>query len=245
MARRGFTLIELLVVIAIIAILAAILFPVFAQAKAAAKKTACLSNTKQIGLASYMYITDYDGSYPQVKRSSSQPDVDDADGSIEDPDYGSVFAIIFPYTGGGKIVDEDLSTQKLFACPSDSNPWGKGCKEINPEAPPIASYLINGFYVWGLNESGVDQPASSIYFAERRSEMENGVEQFCDDIYHPWFNLNNPVAPENEMDPFTGAIATHRHTNLANYVFAEGHVKSLHWEQTYSATVNMHSPRQP
>ncbi|MGV3618842.1 MAG: prepilin-type N-terminal cleavage/methylation domain-containing protein [Fimbriimonas sp.] len=58
--KRGFTLIELLVVIAIIAILAAILFPVFSQAKAAAKKTANVSNLKQIGLATVMYSTDYD-----------------------------------------------------------------------------------------------------------------------------------------------------------------------------------------
>src|SRR5713226_5282432 len=59
-ARKGFTLIELLVVIAIIAILAAILFPVFAQAKEAAKKTSCLSNTKQFNLASIMYSGDVD-----------------------------------------------------------------------------------------------------------------------------------------------------------------------------------------
>ena len=60
--KRAFTLIELLVVIAIIAVLAAILFPVFAQAKAAAKKTACLSNEKQIGLAAAMlYMNDNDG----------------------------------------------------------------------------------------------------------------------------------------------------------------------------------------
>src|SRR3954469_16697877 len=64
--RSGFTLIELLVVIAIIAILAAILFPVFAQAKAAAKKTACLSNTKQIGISLYMYLTDSDDALPMA-----------------------------------------------------------------------------------------------------------------------------------------------------------------------------------
>jgi prepilin-type N-terminal cleavage/methylation domain-containing protein/prepilin-type processing-associated H-X9-DG protein len=64
MTRKAFTLIELLVVIAIIAILAAILFPVFAQAKAAAKKSACLSNNKQIGNALMMYASDYDDFYP-------------------------------------------------------------------------------------------------------------------------------------------------------------------------------------
>jgi len=62
--RSGFTLIELLVVIAIIAILAAILFPVFAQAREQARKTACLSNLKQIGLASNMYVQDYDETFP-------------------------------------------------------------------------------------------------------------------------------------------------------------------------------------
>src|SRR5262245_7471887 len=61
---RGFTLIELLVVIAIIAILAAILFPVFAQARASARKTACLSNMKQLGLALQQYATDYEGYMP-------------------------------------------------------------------------------------------------------------------------------------------------------------------------------------
>jgi prepilin-type N-terminal cleavage/methylation domain-containing protein len=62
--RKGFTLIELLVVIAIIAILAAILFPVFAQARAKARQATCLSNIKQIGLAAMMYLQDYDETFP-------------------------------------------------------------------------------------------------------------------------------------------------------------------------------------
>ena len=67
--RSGFTLIELLVVIAIIAILAAILFPVFAQARAKARQTACLSNGKQLGLGKVQYVQDYDGVYPPAQQA--------------------------------------------------------------------------------------------------------------------------------------------------------------------------------
>jgi len=75
--KKAFTLIELLVVIAIIAILAAILFPVFAQAKAAAKKTAALSNQKQISTSMFLYTSDYDDIYPRnddcIARSALNP----------------------------------------------------------------------------------------------------------------------------------------------------------------------------
>src|SRR5262249_45468340 len=101
-ARRGFTLIELLVVIPIIAFLAAILFPVFAQARESARKISCLSNMRQIGMATRMYSQDYDEKYPQTKAwSTSQPQIDDADGGREDPDLGSIFDFILPYTGQG------------------------------------------------------------------------------------------------------------------------------------------------
>lgn len=70
--RFGFTLIELLVVIAIIAILAAILFPVFAQARAKARQTACLSNLKQLGSAFQMYLSDYDEQLPLAAYATAQ-----------------------------------------------------------------------------------------------------------------------------------------------------------------------------
>jgi prepilin-type N-terminal cleavage/methylation domain-containing protein len=70
--QSGFTLIELLVVIAIIAILAAILFPVFAQARAKARQAACISNTKQCGLACLQYVQDYDECYPPAEAWDPQ-----------------------------------------------------------------------------------------------------------------------------------------------------------------------------
>jgi len=73
MGRRGFTLIELLVVIAIIAILAAILFPVFARAREKARQSSCLSNEKQIAIAILMYAQDYDEMLPKYRQDSASP----------------------------------------------------------------------------------------------------------------------------------------------------------------------------
>ena len=246
----GFTLIELLVVIAIIAILAAILFPVFAQAKEAAKKTQCLSNFRQIGVALEMYNQDSDFTYPQSKMTDAQPDLDDADGSIEEPDNGSIFAKMLPYTGhGGSSTEDSMFRQKLFACPDDPTPFDQSCPDVvNIGGPHVISYLINGWFVWGLNESQVTQTAKTIDFAERHSEPSgNPLAPFCDDIYHPWFFPPiNANAPANEMDELTGAISTRRHSGGANYEFCDTHAKYRKWKQTFdpSINVNQHSPYQ-
>lgn len=93
---RGFTLIELLVVIAIIAILAGILFPVFAQARESARQTSCLSNTKQLATATLMYLQDYDETFPMSVYSPRLPQV------------VAVYDAIEPY----------LKNQGILVCPS-------------------------------------------------------------------------------------------------------------------------------
>src|SRR5579884_3221108 len=111
---RGFTLIELLVVIAIIAILAGLLFPVFGRAKASAKNTACLSNLKQIGTSISLYMSDYDGIFPNAIDASDRytPQIWDAFPSFKDriPYMPLLSDVLQPY----------LKNHEVFHCPSDS-----------------------------------------------------------------------------------------------------------------------------
>src|ERR1700761_7129127 len=117
--QKAFTLIELLLVIAIIAILAAILFPVFAQAKAAAKKTVCLANTNQIGIALMLYLNDYDDVYPEEHPPTGNPAVDDAQGQLEGVDYGSPMLKILPY-----VSSQFVNKTDIYFCPMDPDPHG-------------------------------------------------------------------------------------------------------------------------
>jgi len=120
--KSAFTLIELLVVIAIIAILAAILFPVFAQAREKARSASCLSNEKQIGLGLMMYTQDYDETYPtayQYKNNTATTNGGSSGGYIH---YTSV---VHPY----------VKNEQVWVCPSDPN------KGIRPDNAPCASWL--------------------------------------------------------------------------------------------------------
>jgi prepilin-type N-terminal cleavage/methylation domain-containing protein len=103
--KKAFTLIELLVVIAIIAILAAILFPVFAQAKAAAKKTACLSNNKQINTAMHIYLADNDDTLPPAYTYN----LPNGPGSLDDSGINHWSGVMRPY----------VKNWDMFRCPDD------------------------------------------------------------------------------------------------------------------------------
>lgn len=188
LSKKAFTLIELLVVIAIIAILAAILFPVFAQAKEAAKKTSCLSNEKQLSLGVLMYQNDFDDSYPQGTGAWSF-----FNGSSSGSFWGDTnWAVVtLPY----------IKSLGILGCPDDS----KGSK-VDPNtawAGIMMSYAVNGLIVpWQPSESGqyckglmcedtmsggpdgksvnegtVHQPASVIMLSEAHSDALSGPNQ--------------------------------------------------------------------
>ncbi|MEN6302422.1 MAG: prepilin-type N-terminal cleavage/methylation domain-containing protein [Armatimonadia bacterium] len=120
--RRGFTLIELLVVIAIIAILAAILFPVFAKAREKARQSSCLSNVKQLAIATLAYVQDYDETFPAHQRQGMST---------------TVQTQIQPY----------LKNLQLWVCPSASAQYYYYWD--NPTATS-AVYGIQGSYGWNL-----------------------------------------------------------------------------------------------
>src|SRR4028119_916482 len=103
--RLGFTLIELLVVIAIIAILAAILFPVFARARANARKASCLSNEKQVGLGILQYTQDYDETYPTGMTEGISPE----GATVRGTGWAGQ---IYPY----------VKSAQVFVCPDDQTP---------------------------------------------------------------------------------------------------------------------------
>lgn len=130
--RRGaFTLIELLVVIAIIAILAAILFPVFAQAKAAAKKTACISNLKNIGLGFQIYLPDYDDVWPLWTKEMNQPS------GVYFLPRNMYQGILEPYIKNGvNLTTGEL--KDIWACPT-----------IKPQVSAASNTYAYNYYTFG------------------------------------------------------------------------------------------------
>ncbi|MBS1719275.1 MAG: prepilin-type N-terminal cleavage/methylation domain-containing protein [Armatimonadetes bacterium] len=223
---KGFTLIELLVVIAIIAILAAILFPVFAQAKAAAKKAADLSNQKQLATAMHMYAGDYDDRTP-----STHHDLESGETAAD------LYLWYQPLQAYIKNRDV-LKDPTVSANPSVITP-GLTVTDWNNVR---TDYLINGFFAHGAVLNNFSSPAQQILLAERNVKIG-----YFD--YHPWAS-----APDNQwergfLDGSGYALIDQgsdtqgpdpsnvgRHTNGNNYSFTDGHAKWYRFAQTLDKT---------
>ncbi len=143
MNKRGFTLIELLVVIAIIAILAAILFPVFARAREKARQASCQSNLKQIGLATLQYMTDYDDVLPLVTNAATGPRVTNGlGGGCCWKSWSGNKTTTLPITMPGPVavgyvhwrLNPYIKNWQVWNCPSMSTAF-------NPETTDATSYL--------------------------------------------------------------------------------------------------------
>jgi len=201
---KGFTLIELLVVIAIIAILAAILFPVFAQAREKARQTTCLSNMKQMGLATYMYTEDYDETYPASQDGISYQ-------YNNAPHPGGFPAKIYPY----------IKNWKIFACPSSKTKIGSGATEEGKNSYFGNGALLMGWegYGWRTVATGsIGAPADVILYTEYPDAQGYNV------YLRPTVNNDgNGVLTINEVGPGWGQERAHN--GGQNVAYADGHAK--------------------
>lgn len=210
MRKNGFTLIELLVVIAIIAILAAILFPVFAKARAKARQATCLSNLKQIGTALAMYRSDYDEVNCKY-RFCAHPDPQPT--AFYPPDvWWAPYDPSVPPDGtpgpnwNSGLLQPYVKNVQIFKCPEDPK-WQVG----------YAMSYINGGPM-GREDAFVTEPAArTVVWDHRRTPG-------CADTTN---YTSNPRPP---FTPFEGITAceTHyptRHNGGCNFLFYDGHAK--------------------
>lgn len=217
-SRRGFTLIELLVVIAIIAILAAILFPVFAQAKVAGKRTACLSNMRQIGVALVMYADDNSDAFPESTHFSGGQD-----------NRSWIFSLA-PYV---KNCDE------IRICPADPN----GRQRLEQRG---TSYILNEWVVVPeVDEDGIPvsiptfsafplptETISTFIIADPRPGQNNFG--FTQDHTHSrnWFKRDdgrvwNRIFADIAVDRHGGSGGGDRTQGSSNYLYLDTHAKSI------------------
>ncbi len=207
MSRRGFTLIELLVVIAIIAILAAILFPVFSRAREKARQASCTSNLKQIGLAVEMYAQDYDEALPRAAYDLSM------DGTIGIGDYTWRVAIL-PY----------VRNVQLFACPSDKQyaEFDGDIPDIRDMGRPQSNYETAGYAYNTIHwNSGPPHPPEGRALAEIMLPSQTII--CCDNV--GGFVLG--IHPDNAHGYVRNDRGGTRHNGGGCYAFADGHVKWL------------------
>jgi prepilin-type N-terminal cleavage/methylation domain-containing protein/prepilin-type processing-associated H-X9-DG protein len=242
--RAGFTLIELLVVIAIIAILAAILFPVFAKAREAARKASCQSNLKQIGTAIRMYVDDHDGIY------------------VPTWSYPATWGVC-PHWNWTDVVQPYVKNRQVFDCPSSvrdnrtlycndaryaclgagspgtaANPlrlgyvynegWmdvayngRSGCQSYHG----MASEDCSGYMELGASDAELEDPAGTIAVSDGEATPSTSTAQ----CRHPvtLFKIADGSNAPRDQDYAPNPRVVRRHNETFNALFADGHVKAL------------------
>ena len=223
----GFTLIELLVVIAICAVLAGILFPVFAKARASARETTSLSNLKQVGGALLMYTADYDEHLPN--RWPLWPGYGEFYWRVEN---GDLPALLRQYIKNAAVwySPEDRLTKR-----------------------GTTSFSVNGELAPGWSLAKIDRPAEAIYLTDRTDLDVLTISPDGDppDVYF-WWKFCNPPLDRGPVDlprPYddlmvAAQISPRRYVgDVAAYLFLDGHVKALHFARTWGdARTNLHYP---
>jgi prepilin-type N-terminal cleavage/methylation domain-containing protein/prepilin-type processing-associated H-X9-DG protein len=243
---RGFTLIELLVVIAIIAILAAILFPVFAQARDAARKATCQSNLKQFSAAFAMYGTDYDGYYPNPGGRSivGIPNLAawysataNSAGIVTDSGQG-----IFPY-----LKQRGNATNNVWSCPNAlpgrnglfnvgqnyamndyARMWHPGQAVTSRGNLPAGSSIQ--YYV-GINPDFAERPAEFILLYEVVQNANGGSNRNGSVFFNTGDGRHGPNGlPMGAPEEY--------HAGNCTFLFADGHVKTMRPVATWPASLN-------
>lgn len=208
-SRRGFTLIELLVVIAIIAILAAILFPVFARAREAARKTSCSSNLKQIGTAMMMYRGDYDEQMPLALFG-------DGSATFTMPDNVSTGNFL----GWHHVLHPYVKNFGIFNCPSNRF---AGTGTYTGQASFNFGYGMNPA-TSGIADAFANRPADLIAFADARGYLVRP---------NPG---DGSVTPDTtDCAPLVTVPMNQLHNEQANVGYFDGHVKSIKVQSVYQA----------
>ena len=228
MFKKGFTLIELLVVIAIIAILAAILFPVFAQAREKARQTSCLSNLKQLGTACQLYVDDYDETFP--KNYIIGTAAGDPNNPYDLWTFNQVWDANNVGRSWGGCIFPYVKNMKLYVCPSAP-------KATGADAP------FDWKYVTGDNYIGNSSYYFSYYMQTHPdlASLQNPSAQaaFYDSGYTRGFWAVYPIANSGDSIatitwnwagttmPDAGVGSSKLHNGGGNFCFADGHAKYL------------------